>query len=368
MTDAHAAKPVVGIESIGLHLPPLAMPVVELARLRGEDPEKFTIGLECEQMAVCPPDFTVVDLASEAARRALSRWDGDLDQIGMIAIGTESAVDMSRPMSAYVAERLGLQGAVRSYEVKHACYGGTLALRQATEWKMSGVAGDKAALVVAADVAMYEEGDPGEATGGAGAVAFVVDKPEIAVIEPESFAYSEPEFDFWRPVGDKFPTVNGKLSLECYKKAVEFCFKALVNERDPEKVIQMFSALCFHVPFPKMVRKAVLRMGEVFGLTPERILELFEEKVAPTMIWNKLSGNAYTASLWISVANALKGLDHGERITAFSYGSGFGAELLSLIAGPKAKVGAWAEDIERDIRARGMLNAQSYSALRTAPA
>ena len=27
----------------------------------------------------------------------------------------------------------------------------------------------------------------------------------------------------------------------------------------------MFSALCFHVPFPKMVRKAVLRMGDVFG-------------------------------------------------------------------------------------------------------
>ena len=31
-----------------------------------------------------------------------------------------------------------------------------------------------------------------------GAVAFVVDKPEIATIEPESFAYSQPEFDFWR--------------------------------------------------------------------------------------------------------------------------------------------------------------------------
>ena len=368
MTDSRADQAPVGIESIGLHLPPLAMPMEELARLRGEDPEKFTVGLECSEMAVCPPDFTVVDLATEAATRALGRWDGDLDQIGMIAIGTESAVDMSRPMSAYVAERLGLAGAVRSYEVKHACYGGTLALRQATEWKMSGVSKDKAALVVAADVAMYEEGDPGEATGGAGAVAFVVDKPEIAVIEPETFAYSEPEFDFWRPVGDKFPTVNGKLSLECYKKSVEYCFKALVNERDPEKVIAMFAAMCFHVPFPKMVRKAVSRLGEVFGLTPERIVQLFEEKVEPTMIWNKLSGNAYTASLWISVANALKGLESGERITAFSYGSGFGAELLSLIAGPKAKVGAWAEDVERDLAARGMLNAASYSALRTAPA
>ena len=367
MTD-NQDRPAVGIESIGLHLPPLAMPVEELARLRGEDPKKFTVGLECSEMAMCPKDFTVVDLAAEAAARALSRWDGSLEQIGLIAIGTESATDMSRPMSAFVAERLGLSGAVRSYEVKHACYGGTLALRQATEWKMSGVSGDQAALVVAADVALYEPGDSSEATQGAGAVAFVVDKPEIAEIEPESFAYSEPKFDFWRPVGDRFPTVNGKLSLECYKQAVEYCFRALVNDRDPEKVIQMFSALCFHVPFPKMVRNSVKRLGEVFGLTPQRIAELFAEKVEPSMIWNKLCGNAYTASLWISVANALKGLDDGERIAAFSYGSGFGAELLSLVAGPRAKEGAWAEDVERDLSARGLLNAETYSQLRMAPA
>jgi hydroxymethylglutaryl-CoA synthase len=221
-------------------------------------------------MAICPPGFGVVDLAAEAARRALGRWEGDRSKIGLIAIGTESAVDMSRPMSAYVAERLGLSGGIRSYEVKHACYGGTLALRQATEWRMSGVGGDRAALVVAADVALYEEGDPGEATQGAGAVAFVVDQPSIAAIERETYAYSEPGFDFWRPVGDQFPTVNGKLSLDCYKKAAEFCFRALLNERDPEKALQMFSAICFHVPFPKMVRKAVLRLGEAFGLTPRR--------------------------------------------------------------------------------------------------
>ena len=58
----------------------------------------------------------------------------------MLAVGTETAVDMSRPLSAWVADRLGLKGAVRSYEVKHACYGGTLALRQAAEWRLSGAA------------------------------------------------------------------------------------------------------------------------------------------------------------------------------------------------------------------------------------
>ena len=353
-----------GIASLGLHVPPLALKVEELAHLRGEDPQKYLIGLGCSEMALCPPELGVVDLASEAARRAIKRWSGDPSDIGLIVVGTESAVDMSRPLSAYVAERLGIRGAVRSYEVKHACYGGTLALRQATEWRGSGAAQDKAALVIAADVATYAQGDPGEPTQGAGAVAFIIDRPEIATIETVSYPWSEPEYDFYRPVGEQYPTVDGKLSLDCYKRAVENCFGALVGKEDPEKILEAFAALCFHVPFPKMVRKSVLRIGEVFGWTAERVNDFFKEKVEPTMIWNRLIGNSYTASLWFSVAHALQGLQRGERVAAFSYGSGFGSELLSLVAGPLAEAGDWASDFEKDLSERIQLNAEAYNRLR----
>lgn len=355
-----------GIASMGLHLPPLAMRVEDLAELRGEDPQKYLVGLECSEFSLCPPEFGIIDLAAEASRRALSRWDGELSDIGMIVVGTESAVDMSRPLSAFVAERLGLRGHVRSYEVKHACYGGTLALRQALEWRMSGAARGKAALVVAADVALYAPGDPGEPTQGAGAVAFIVDSPDVASIETVSYPYSDPAFDFYRPVGNEYPIVDGKLSLECYRRAAVECFQALCAGEDPEKILHHFEAVCFHVPFPKMVRKTVLRLGEAFGWGAERVNELFKDKVEPTMLWNKLSGNAYTASLWISVARALKGRRTGERIAAFSYGSGFGSELLSLVAGPRAYDGAWAEDIEKDLAARGRVDAEAYKRLRGA--
>ncbi len=187
--SAHSTStPTAGIASIGLNFPPLALPVEELARLRGQDPKKYTIGLGCSEMALCTEDHGVVEMAVEAAKRALSRWDGGLERIGLIAVGTESALDMSRPLSAWVADRLGLAGAVRSYEVKHACYGGTLALRQALEWKMSGASAGRAALVIAADEALYELRDPGEPTQGAGAVAMIVDQPVIAAIDPASFA------------------------------------------------------------------------------------------------------------------------------------------------------------------------------------
>jgi hydroxymethylglutaryl-CoA synthase len=365
MTVPAMAAQSTGIASIGLHFPNLAMPVEELARLRGHDPDKYTIGLGCKEMSLCPPDVSVVELATEAARRALSRWGGDLRRIGMIAVGTESAVDMSRPLSAWIADRLGLKGAVRSYEVKHACYGGTLAVRQALEWRLSGAARDQAALVVAADVALYEPGDPGEPTQGAGGVAMVIDEPEVASIDPVSYPWSEPEFDFWRPVGESYPRVDGPLSLECYKRAAEKCFRALVGKGDPEKVLSSIAAICFHVPFPKMVKKAVFRVGELFGWDAERIELLFKEKVGPTMLWNSLCGNAYTASLWISVANALRGLAAGQKVAAFSYGSGFGAELLMLEAGPKASAGAWAEDVEIDLRERQTIDADGYERMRT---
>ncbi len=356
--------PAAGIASIGLSLPPLAMDLDELARLRGVDPAKYKIGLGCEEMALCPPGYGVVELATTAAERALGRWHGDRDRIGLLAVGTETAADMSRPLSAFVAERLGLSGPVRSYEVKHACYGGTLAVRQAAEWRMSGAAQGRAALVIAADVALYEPGDPGEPTQGAGATAMVIDEPEIATIEPESHAWSEPAFDFWRPVGEAFPRVDGPLSLDCYKRAAARCFQALVRERDPERVLAELAAICFHVPFPKMVRKAFVQVGELFGWDTDRIERLFCEKVDPTMVWNRRCGNAYTASLWIAVARALQGLVEGQRIAAFSYGSGFGAELLVLHAGPRAATGDWAADVERDLARRQRVDAAAYARLR----
>ncbi|ACY16890.1 hydroxymethylglutaryl-CoA synthase family protein [Haliangium ochraceum] len=353
-----------GIAAIGLKLPPLAMRVEELAALRGVDPNKYTKGLGCGEFALCPAGYGVVQLATGAAQRALERWGGSLDDIGLLAVGTESAVDMSRPLSAFVAQELELRGDLRSYEVKHACYGGTLALRQALEWRLSGASRGKAALVIAADVSLYEPGDPGEATQGAGAVAMVVEAPRVAQVAAESYAFAEPAFDFWRPVGRDFPLVEGALSLDCYKRATERCFRQWVGERDPDAAFAELAAACFHVPFPKMVKKAVDQLGDSFGWDQARTAEFFASKVAPTMEWNRRCGNAYTASLWISVAHALAGRSPGARLTAFSYGSGFGSELLTLAAGPEAAEGAWRADIDSDLGERRLLDAEAYAALR----
>ncbi|MEM6456274.1 MAG: hydroxymethylglutaryl-CoA synthase, partial [Acidobacteriota bacterium] len=221
------------------------------------------------------------------------------------------------------------------------------------------------ATAPAADVALYAPGDPGEPTQGAGAVAMVVDgRGGVAAIDVASHPWSEPAFDFWRPVGEAFPRVDGPYSLDCYKRAAVHCFQALVGDDDPAAVLAGFDALCFHVPFPKMVKKAVVAVGEAFGWPDDAIAALYADKVEPTMAWNRLCGNTYTASLWTAVACALRGLPTGARIAAFSYGSGFGAELLTLRAGADAAAGAWAADVDMDLGARRTIDVDAYRSLR----
>jgi hydroxymethylglutaryl-CoA synthase len=113
-----------------------------------------------------------------------------------------------------------------------------------------------------------------------------------------------------------------------------------------------------------MVKKAVLHLAEELGWNAQEAEQLYLSKVEDTLEWNQLSGNAYTASLWISVARALVGLPQGAAITAFSYGSGYGAELLELRAGPLASSAPWVSDVEQDLQDRRPVDMWGYETLR----
>ena len=111
-------------------------------------------------------------------------------------------------------------------------------------------------------------------------------------------------------------------------------------------------------------KKALLHLGETLGWSTEDSERFYRAKVADGLEWNQLTGNAYTASLWISVARALVGLQEGVEITAFSYGSGYGAELLQLTAGPAAAEAPWVSDVEQDLATRQPVDMGAYETLR----
>lgn len=361
MNNKH--KHPVGIASIGMCTPPFVLPLGELALLRNVDIDKYLIGLGLQEMSLCGLQTNVIDLATNAAKQALENWDGDIKDIGLLAVGTETPVDFSRPLSAWVASNLQISGYVRSYEVKHACYGGTLAIMQAVEWYVSSNQ-KKAALIIAVDEALYAQNHPGEPTQGAGAVAFIIGEPSVAEIDTKSIAYSEPVFDFWKPLNEVYPRVDGQYSLECYKKAAVACFAKAVNGKDPQQYFSELAAICCHVPYPRMVKKAFTAVCESLSLPEETINTLFQQKIEPNLEWNKRCGNAYTASLWIAVCNALARINTNDELVAFSYGSGLGAEILKIKKTQKNKKSVWADVFNQALNNRTVLTAQQYVEMR----
>ena len=118
----------VGIEAMGLAIPARYIDIEDLARARGVDPAKYTSGLGALEMAVADPGEDTVALAATAAGRLLRQNDVDPAQIGMLVVGTETGVDHSKTVASHVQGLLGLPRAMRTFDVQHACYGGTAGL------------------------------------------------------------------------------------------------------------------------------------------------------------------------------------------------------------------------------------------------
>ncbi len=77
--------------------------MVDLAHAREVDPNKFTIGIGQDQMAVNKKTQDIVTFAMHAAKDILTKED--LQAIDMVIVGTESGIDESKA-SAVVLHRL----------------------------------------------------------------------------------------------------------------------------------------------------------------------------------------------------------------------------------------------------------------------
>jgi hydroxymethylglutaryl-CoA synthase len=323
----------VGIDSLGVAFPRHYVRLADLAAARGVDPAKYEKGLGCTMMAVAHPSEDTVTLAAAAARAALS--DGGIDpaDIGLLVVGTETAVDHAKPAASYVQGLLGISAACRVYETKHACYGGTAGVLSACEWIASGANRGKKALVIAADIARYPLGSAGEPTQGAGAAAMVVsESPRMMSLDfRHTGLWSRDVHDFWRPLSSADALVDGALSLQCYLEGLrnaysDFSGGNVEAEHD-------LDVLLFHTPFVKMAEKghrALLDFSREEA-AEEQVLVSMETRVRPSLRIASRIGNSYSASLWIGLASAIEygGYPSGARVGLYSYGSGFCGEFFS---------------------------------------
>lgn len=315
----------IGIDKMAFATTNDYLDLVELAKERGVDPNKFTIGIGQDLQAVVPTTQDIVTLGATAAKKLLTP---ELEKnISTVIVATESGIDNSKASAIYIKRLLGLSDFTRTVEMKEACYSATAAIQFAKG--VVALNSQETVLVIAADIARYGLNTPGEVTQGAGAVAMLISQnPHILTLEDTTVAYSKDIMDFWRPLYATEALVDGKYSTNVY---IEFFLQTFTRYRQlTGRELADFAALTFHMPFTKMGKKGLE------GLLKDRndeVAQRLRTQLTASQLFSRQVGNLYTGSLYLSLMSLLQNSDlrAGSRIGLFSYGSGAEGEFYTGI-------------------------------------
>jgi hydroxymethylglutaryl-CoA synthase len=239
---------------------------------------------------------------------------------------------------------------MRTFDLQHACFGGTAGVMTAAQWIASGAARGRSAIVICSDIARYPIESAGEPTQGAGAVAMSIhESPRLLELDfGISGSFSRDVHDFWRPHGRREAIVDGHYSVGCYLDALAGAYRSwqslaldygLLDAKGLPS--EQLAAIAYHVPFCKMAKKAHARvrecdLAEHGGPGDPSDQASFERQVAASLALPAQLGNTYTASLYLALAGVARSSRRG-RVGLFSYGSGCAAEFFSGVLGDEAR-------------------------------
>lgn len=357
-----------GIEAINVYPGRLSLDVRQLFAARDLDMKRF-LNLMMEEKSVNLPCEDPITNAVNAARPIVDRLSPDeKESIEFLIVGTESGLDQGKPISTYIQHHLGLSRRCRSFEVKHACYGGTAALHTALgQIAQSPVSGVKA-LVVATDTASrVARTTYWEPSQGAGAVAMLVGgRPEILELDPGATGYYSYEvMDTCRPSPD-LEAGDSDLSLLSYLHCLEQCYLTYRQRVDGADLRRTFDYLVFHTPFAGMVKGAHRMLLRKFEqLSPAAIEEDFETRVLPSLAFCMRIGNIYSAALYLALCALIERAEFAteRRVGLFSYGSGCASEFYSGVVSPRAKAMLTSFRVAERVAERYALTMEEYETL-----
>lgn len=198
----------VEIGDIALYFAQLSFDMKGFAVFRGADDGKLNRGLGLAAMAIPDVHEDTATMGANAVCRLIDRNQLDPRSIGRLYLGTESALDGSKPTASYMltrryAPRFG-PDCFRHCDVvdmTFACIGAVDAMHNTLDWvARGGEAQSRVGVVVFADNAKYDLGSSGEYTQGAGGGAVLIrHQPRLLVI-PDTWGVSTmPVHDFLKP-------------------------------------------------------------------------------------------------------------------------------------------------------------------------
>lgn len=266
----------IGILSIAAYFPKTYVSQADLEVYDKVDPGKYTKGLMQDKMGFCTDLEDINSIALTVTKKLIDESGVSLKDIGYLEVGTETILDKSKSVKTVLMELFASSGNtdIEGVDTTNACYGGTAALFHAIDHCSTPFWDGRLAIVVAADIAVYDKGNA-RPTGGCGAVAMLIGPNAPLVFDTFRATHMTHTYDFYKPdPSSEYPTVDGKLSLQAYISAVDKCYEAYrkkyvsqvqqehqkQNSTVESSLLDQFDGILLHSPYCKLVRKAFARL------------------------------------------------------------------------------------------------------------
>jgi hydroxymethylglutaryl-CoA synthase len=372
----------IGIDAIAFDIAKIHLPIQSLATARNIAPEKLQKGLGLTHMTLPDTYQDTVVFGANALTKLILDHQLQVDQIDRIYVGTESAIDSSKPIASFLIglmeQKFG-ENCLNHCDVvdfTFACIGGVDAMQNCLDFVQLNPT--KKAIVVTTDFAKYDLNSTGEYTQGAGALAMLITaNPRIMTIESQWGVSSKGVFDFFKPyriiskqelngnnsnaawfdcleseieIHKDQPVFDGQYSNQCYMertKEAYFSFKKKKNTTDT--IYNSWKSIVMHLPYAFQGRRM---LTEIYALdatdapisgneTTEEYQNKLKEisktlayqdfvtqKLQPAELASSLIGNLYTGSIFMGLLSTLSHFYdtnteiENEKMGFLAYGSG----------------------------------------------
>lgn len=376
-----------GIDAITFDVAKIHLPIKTLAIARNIEPEKLEKGLGLIKMTSPDTHQDTVVFGANALTKLIQDNNINLNEIARIYVGTESAIDNSKPISSFLValmeQKFGenILSECDVVDFTFACIGGVDALQNCIDFVTLNPT--KKAIVVTTDFAKYDLNSTGEYTQGAGAVAMLItSNPRIIAFENNWATSTKGVFDFFKPyrtiskqqitgntsneawfenleseveIHKDQPVFDGQYSNQCYMDRTRdayFSFKKIKNTA--ETVYDTWESIVMHLPYAFQGRRM---LSEIYALDAsnkiisgeenateyqnklkevsksETYRDFVAQKLQPAEIASSLIGNLYTGSIFMGLLSTLAHF-HDNKIEVSDKKFGF----LAYGSGSKSKV------------------------------
>jgi hydroxymethylglutaryl-CoA synthase len=371
-----------GIDAIAFDVAKIHLPINTLAKARNIEPEKLEKGLGLLKMTLPDVHQDTVVFGANALTKLILDTNINLEDIARIYVGTESAIDSSKPIASFLVSLMEQKFGENSLsecdvvDFTFACIGGVDAMQNCIDFVRLNPT--KKAIVVTTDIAKYDLNSTGEYTQGAGAVALLITQnPRIIAFDNNWATSTKGVFDFFKPyrtlskeaitgnsnnenwfdnleaeieIHKDQPVFDGQYSNQCYMDRTRnayFSFKKIANAST--SVYDSWKSIIMHLPYSFQGRRM---LSEIYTLDhknqiisgnedaseyqnklkeiskSEEYRNFVAEKLQPAEIASSLIGNLYTGSIFMGFLSTLahfydtKVDVSNEKFGFLAYGSG----------------------------------------------